>query len=284
MTRIAASKGRVVLARGDEHVDVAVASGGRFGPDPQQVFAHWDDFVAWAARTSPGEPQLPADGSWDSPVGRPRMVIAAGVNHPGKFASIGVDAPASLGIVSKLPTAYAGPDAPIPAASQQVYVEVELALVIGRPMWRVPAATALDHVLGATIALDITDAAALVVAPANRPGSRDVVYFNPAKSLPGYCPFGPVVAGLDDLGDLTSLVLELHINNQLVQRGTLTDLHFSAAEMLAQVSALLPLEPGDVVLTGSPGWVDGSRAVAVGDEVVATITGLGEQRHRVVAA
>jgi len=286
MTRIIMASDRVAWLSNGTAVDVARASKGLFGTDPQQLFDRWAQFRDWTeeADVTAGASVAPVPDRHASPVGRPRMVIAAGLNHPGKFASLGVTPPPSLGLVAKLPPSWAGPGDDIAIASPSVYAEVELALVIGRVAHRVGPEEALDHVAGATVALDIADAAAVIVAPAASDSSRDVVYFNPGKSLPGFCPLGPEVVTLDELGPLGDLALELDLDGEAVQRGHVRDLQFSPAEMVSQVSQFFPLVPGDVLLTGSPGWVDGSRAVSAGEELVARISGLGEQRHRIVSA
>jgi 5-carboxymethyl-2-hydroxymuconate isomerase len=140
---------------------------------------------------------------------------------------------------------------------------------------RVPVERALAHVLGVTVANDVS--------------ARDAQFadgqFVRAKSYDTFCPLGPVITTIDEIADIQSLALTTHVNGTLRQNGTTADMIFGVAGIIAYVSRFSTLEPGDVLLTGTPAGVGLGHTppvfLADGDEVTVAVEGVGSLTNRV---
>jgi 2-keto-4-pentenoate hydratase/2-oxohepta-3-ene-1,7-dioic acid hydratase in catechol pathway len=212
---------------------------------------------------------------------RPGKVVAVGLNYRMHADESGVDAPQRPLIFAKFPSSVVGPEAPIvidPALTERVDWEVELAVVVGRHMRNVPEAETLDHVFGYTVANDVS--------------ARDVQFsdgqWTRGKSFDSFCPLGPVVVTPDELGSIDELRLTTRVNGELMQDDTTASMIFGVPQVLAFCSRSFPLEPGDVVLTGTPDGVgefmDPPRSLSPGDVVEVEVEGIGALRNEVVAA
>jgi len=202
----------------------------------------------------------------------PRVIVCVGRNYAKHVAEMGGsvdDLPREPGIFLKGLNALSGPgdDVPYPSWTQELHYEGELAVVIARTMRNVTREDALGHVLGFTMALDVTA----------RDAQRRDLQWARAKSADGFCPVGPWLETDLDPGDLR---VQTFINGEVRQDGHTRDLIFSVPEVLAYVSRFLTLEPGDVVLTGTP---DGVGPLQPGDVVEVTIDAIGTLRNQVVA-
>jgi 2-keto-4-pentenoate hydratase/2-oxohepta-3-ene-1,7-dioic acid hydratase in catechol pathway len=195
---------------------------------------------------------------------RPGKVIAVGQNYLDHVREQGAEPPAVPVLFPKFPTSVIGPGAPIAWAAgltEQVDYEAELAVVIGRTATRVGEHDALDHVFGYTAANDVT--------------ARDLQLgdgqWTRGKGIDGFLPLGPVVADTREVPDPQQLAVRCRVNGTLVQDGSTADMVFSVARLVAFISAAITLEPGDVVLTGTPNGVglfqDPPRFLAAGDVV-----------------
>lgn len=276
--RLANQGGRLVLVTGDEVVDVATASGGRFGPDPQSAYEAWDDFAAWAAQ------DLAPTGKLDeaalgaiSP--RPRQVFAVGLNYADHAAESGHPLPEYPMIFTKFVTSIAGPYGDIVLPSANVDWEVELVAVIGRPATGVRAEDAWDHVAGLAVGQDISE------REVQRRGQPP--QFSLAKSYPGFGPVGPYLVTLDEAGDPGNLALTCTVNGEVMQDGNTSSMVFSIPELIAYLSGVCTLLPGDLIFTGTPPGVGMGRKpprfLAPGDVLETTIEGLGTMRHRLIS-
>lgn len=202
----------------------------------------------------------------------PRSIVCVGKNYAKHVAEMGGrldDLPKEPGIFLKALNALSNPgdDIPVPAWTRELHHEGELAVVIARTMRDVAPDDALGHVLGYTIANDVTA----------RDAQRSDLQWARAKSSDGFCPVGPWLETDLDPGDLT---VQTRVNGVLRQDGHTRDLIFSVPEILSYVSGFMTLEPGDVVLTGTP---DGVGPLQPGDEVEITIDAIGTLRNSVVA-
>jgi 2-keto-4-pentenoate hydratase/2-oxohepta-3-ene-1,7-dioic acid hydratase in catechol pathway len=154
--------------------------------------------------------------------------------------------------------------------------EVELAVIIGRGGRDIAAEDAYEHVFGYTIANDVT---------ARDLQRRHEQWFK-GKSLDTTLPLGPVIVTRDEIPDPTALELTMSINGQERQRARVAQMIFDIPAVIASLSAGLTLEPGDVIATGTPSGVgfamNPPQYLHDGDEMVATIDGIGELRNRVV--
>jgi len=284
--RIANYEGRLVVVDGEAGhetgYDVEKSSGGRFSADPQAVYDEWEAFTSWAAgaRWESGLPlRLAALGS---PVPRPRQVLGIGLNYRDHAAESGFAVPAGEPpVFTKFASCINGPfgDIEIPSDGH-VDWEVELVAVIGRRAQHVRADVALEYVAGYAVGQDISERVLqMAVTPPQ---------FSMGKSLPGFGPVGPWLVTLDELADPNDLELGCEINGEPVQSGRTSQLIFSVPALVANLSATLPLLPGDVIFTGTPSGVGLGRTpprwLADGDVLTSHIEGIGEMQHRFVAA
>ncbi|MFF7259214.1 fumarylacetoacetate hydrolase family protein [Streptomyces sp. NPDC008159] len=182
-----------------------------------------------------------------------------------------------------LPSAITGPydDVELPGWAEQPDWELELAVVIGRPAYRVPAAEALDHVAGYTIANDLTDRATVFRRDMKAIGTD----WLRSKNAPGFTPLGPWIVPAESIADPGDLRVTLKLNGDTMQDESTKDMIFGVARLVSYASQAARLLPGDLVLTGSPAGngLHWGRLLRDGDVMDGTITGLGAQRTRTVA-
>ncbi len=196
-------------------------------------------------------------------------VVGIGRNYRAHAAELGNDVPEEPMMFLKPNTTVVGPGDPIfyPRQSEHVAYEGELAVVIGRICRDVPAEKALDVVFGYTVANDVT---------ARDLQSKDV-QFTRAKGFDSFCPLGPWIETELDPADLR---VTTHLNGEVVQDGTTVDMVFDVPALIAHVSSVMTLLPGDVILTGTP---EGVGPMQVGDEVEISVAGIGSLTNKVVA-
>jgi 2-keto-4-pentenoate hydratase/2-oxohepta-3-ene-1,7-dioic acid hydratase in catechol pathway len=282
--RIANLSGRLVLIDGTGALalDVEQASTGRFGPDPEAVYGSWAEFVAWAGAADPsaGRPFRVEDLGPPSPA--PRQVLAIGLNYSDHAAEAGLTEPTSATVLfTKWPSCLTGPisDVELPEDGH-VDWEVELVVVIGRHTHRVCEDEAWGSVAGLTVGQDLSERILQTSGPAPQ--------YSLGKSLPGFGPIGPWLVTPDELEQRDDLEIGCYVNGERVQKSRTSNLIFSVPAMVAQLSERLPLLPGDVLFTGTPGGVGVARTpprrLAPGDELVSYVAGIGELRQRFVAA
>jgi 2-keto-4-pentenoate hydratase/2-oxohepta-3-ene-1,7-dioic acid hydratase in catechol pathway len=273
--RIANLAGRLIVDNGSGFVDAHDASDRRFAADPQAVYGRWGEFFDWAAGASLGagvEIELDRLGP---PVPRPRQVFAVALNYAEHAAEGGFSKPDRPLIFTKFPSCLAGPVVDVALATPFVDWEVELVAVIGHRAERIAAAEAWDHVAGLMIGQDLS--------------ARDVQQAGPApqyslgKSFPAFGPTGPWVVTTDAPGLTGELELECRRNGERVQHDLTSSMIFSVSELIAYISAVCPLLPGDLLFTGTPSGVGSRRDPPIylqaGDELVSRITGIGEIRQ-----
>jgi 2,4-diketo-3-deoxy-L-fuconate hydrolase len=284
--RIANLDGRLVIVTGDPGhelaYDVEKNSGGQFRADPQAVYGEWDAFTTWAATARWQDGTACRPEALGSPAPAPRQVFGIGLNYREHAAESGYAAPVGEPpVFTKFPSCITGPygDIEMPPGGH-VDWEVELVVVIGRRAYRVPVDRALDHVAGYAVGQDISER---VLQLAAQPPQ-----FSMGKSLPGFGPIGPWLVTLDEIADPNDLELGCAVNGEQVQLSRTSQLIFSVPELIANLSASMPLLPGDVIFTGTPSGVGLGRSpqrwLADGDILTTHIEAIGELRHRFVAA
>jgi 2-keto-4-pentenoate hydratase/2-oxohepta-3-ene-1,7-dioic acid hydratase in catechol pathway len=214
-------------------------------------------FLPWDATDETFDP---ADVRLLSPV-LPSKVPAIGLNYKAHAEEQGMPLPTEPMLFLKPSTSVIGPGDPIvlPPQSARVDHEAELAIVIGKATRNVSEADALDHVLGYTCANDVT--------------ARDLqakdVQFTRAKGFDTFCPLGPVV--VTDI-DAENLDIVCRVNGEVRQSSSTSDLVFGVAKLVAHVSSVMTLLPGDTILTGTPA---GISPLADGDTVEIELAGIG---------
>ncbi|MCU1643212.1 MAG: 2-keto-4-pentenoate hydratase/2-oxohepta-3-ene,7-dioic acid hydratase [Nocardia sp.] len=197
----------------------------------------------------------------------PRTIVCAGSNYGGQLAEKGMPRPQQPSLFLKGRNAITGPDAVIvrPAEVQRLEYEGELAVVIGRTARHIPADRAADFILGYTCANDVT-----------AHDWRADGQWARAKSADTFCPLGPWIE--TEIPDPTALRITTRLSDRTVQEAPTSDMVFGVAELLAYVTRWITLEPGDVLLTGSPAGVGPMQP---GDIVEVEISGIGTLRNTV---
>lgn len=200
---------------------------------------------------------------------QPTKIVALGRNYAAHAAEHGAEVPGQPLIFLKPPSAVIGPGEPIlhPPQSERVDHEAELAVVIGRRARRVAAPDAWDYVLGYTCANDVTA----------RDLQRSDGQWSRAKGFDTFAPLGPwIVIDLDPTG----LALICRVDGQVKQQASTADMVFKIPQIIEFITAAMTLEPGDVVLTGTP---EGVSPIQPGDQVEVEIEHIGILRNPVTA-
>jgi 2-keto-4-pentenoate hydratase/2-oxohepta-3-ene-1,7-dioic acid hydratase in catechol pathway len=211
---------------------------------------------------------------------RPGKILCSGVNYA-SHADENPDAkmPEEPFFFSKLPSSVIGPGEPIriPRETTLTDYEVELSMVIGTRGYRIPEERALEHVFGWTVLHDVS--------------ARDVQFkdmqITLGKNPDTFAPIGPEIVTTDELGDWSTLRISTTLNGQVMQDAQTSDMLFTPARLLAFLTDLITLEPGDVVTTGSPAGVGFFRTPPVylqpGDTVTVSVDRIGELTNPVEA-
>ena len=222
----------------------------------------------------------PAQGARRLAPVAPRKIVAIGLNYLDHIREAGLDPPSQPLVFAKFPSSVVGPDAAIELPldiTQRVDWEVELAVVIGRRARRVAPEDALGHVFGYTVANDVS--------------ARDLQFADGqwvrAKSLDTFCPVGPVVVTRDEIAEPQALRLTCRVNGEVMQDATTDLMVFGVAELISRCSHSFTLDPGDLLLTGTPwgcgDFMEPKRSLAPGDVVECEIDGIGTLRNPVAA-
>jgi 2-keto-4-pentenoate hydratase/2-oxohepta-3-ene-1,7-dioic acid hydratase in catechol pathway len=205
----------------------------------------------------------------------PRAIIGIGLNYRGHARETGRELPASPVVFMKNPASVQHPGDPIviPACcpEPEVDYECELAVVIGAPARDVPVASALDHVLGYTAANDVS-----ARRWQRHSGAGQWIR---GKSFDTFCPLGPAIVTADEIPDPQTLGLSTRVNGTLLQQSHTSDMIFTVAELVSELSRDMTLLPMTVILTGTPEGVGFVRTppvyLAPGDEVVVEVERIG---------
>lgn len=276
--------GRLAVGVGDPAeggaLDVERASGGRFGPDVQAVYADWDAFRAWA-RDITGDPDVhAAPENLGPPVPRPPQVFAIGVNYRDHAAEAGLALPERPMVFTKFPAAVTGPYDAIVRPPGSVDFEVELVAVIGRRAEHMSADRAWDHIAGLTAGQDLSERELQTSGPPPQ-------QYNMGKSFAGFAPIGPALVTPDEFADPDDVEIGCLVDGVQMQKARTSDMVFPIPQLVAFLSSVLPLLPGDLIFTGTPsgiGWArEPKRLLEVGDELVTHVEGVGRMQHTFIA-
>jgi len=274
--KLANVRGRAALVLGDEIADIAEVSGGRFGPEPMDLYEDWQAFAQFAHGVVSTTGPL-AEADLRCPVPAPRQVFAIGVNYRSHAKEAGVAIPGVPATFTKFPACLAGPFDDIEIVGETTDWEVELVVVVGRRAEHIEEAEAWSHVAGLTVGQDVSDRHLQFAA-----GGQ----FSLGKSRRSYGPMGPWVVSPDELADPDDLALGCSIDGEKVQEGRTSDLVFSVPRLMVELSAVLPLFPGDVMFTGTPAGVGVTRQpprfLTSGQILESWVEGIGTIRNRCV--
>lgn len=217
--------------------------------------------------------------AWAPVIPRPGKIVCVGLNYRAHIVEMGHELPDAPTLFTKFPEALIGADDPIqvpPWASEAVDWEGELAFVIGRATRRADKADVADAIAGYAVFNDIS--------------MRDYQYrtmqWLAGKSFEGTTPFGPYLVTVDEFQH--GAIMRCEVNGEVMQEAATDDLVFTPEHLVADISRIFPLAPGDVIATGTPHGVghgrDPRRYLRPGDEVRTSIAGLGTQRNVVTTS
>lgn len=274
--KIANLDGRAVLVLSDGVVDIANASNNRFGSDPMALYDDWAAFAEWARTVDAADAPL-GETRLACPVPHPRQVFAIGLNYRSHAEESGMAVPEVPATFTKFPASLSGPFDDIPIVGTTVDWEVELVAVIGTEARHVTEADAWGHVAGLTVGQDVSDRTLQFAAG---------MQFSLGKSRAGYGPMGPWLVTVDEFTNPDDLALGCSVDGEVVQDARTNDLIFNVPQLIAELSSVLPLLPGDVIFTGTPSGVGMARkpprALAPGQVLESWIEGIGTIRNRCV--
>jgi 2-keto-4-pentenoate hydratase/2-oxohepta-3-ene-1,7-dioic acid hydratase in catechol pathway len=215
-----------------------------------------------------------------APVGVVPKLLGIGLNYRDHAEETGMPIPDVPIVFAKANSCVSGPYDPVlaPKGFERMDYEVELAIVIGTRARRIAEAEALGHVAGYAICNDVSERSLQKGGPGE---------WIKAKSYDTFGPLGPWLVTTDEIADPQNLDLALDLNGTRMQTGSTSTMIFGVAALVAYISKFMTLLPGDVITTGTPPGVGMARNPRVflkpGDEIRATISGLGEQRWTVMA-
>jgi 2-keto-4-pentenoate hydratase/2-oxohepta-3-ene-1,7-dioic acid hydratase in catechol pathway len=272
-------RGRLALLTPAGAIDVEKASNGRFASDPQGVFSRWQEFRDWAGGAPRGDTKPYDESDLRCPVPRPTQVFGIGLNYRAHAAEAGLPIPERPPTFTKFPTCLTGPFDDVLLPSPFVDWEVELVAVIGERAFHVGENDAWKHVAALTVGQDISER---IVQWGN--GGQ----FSLGKSFPGFGPLGPWLVTPDEVKNPDDLELGCRIAGEVMQTSRTSDMIFSVPRLIAELSAILPLLPGDIIFTGTPEGVGSVRKpprfLQPGELIESWIEGIGTIRNRMVSA
>jgi 2-keto-4-pentenoate hydratase/2-oxohepta-3-ene-1,7-dioic acid hydratase in catechol pathway len=214
-----------------------------------------------------------------APIPKPGKLICVGLNYRDHAAETGATIPSVPTIFNKFATAVIGPGANIvlPKVSKAPDYEAEFAFVIGRGGRHIAAENWTNHVFGYTIVNDVSA----------RDYQRATTQWLMGKTFDTFAPMGPWIVTADEISDPHTLDIRIEINGETLQDSNTRELIFKIPDLIAFLSSVFTLEPGDVVSTGTPAGVGFARKppryLRPGDDIVVKIASIGELRNPVVA-
>ncbi len=243
------------------------------GPDCLDRVSRW-------IYSPPAGERLPLAGTkLLAPIPRPPKIICIGLNYRDHAAESNLAVPETPTVFSKYPTSVIGPGHPIvlPKNSTKPDYEAEFAVVIGKGGRHIDEANWRQHVFGYTIVNDVSA----------RDFQMATTQWMIGKTFDTFCPMGPAIVTADEIADPHALAISLSIGGETLQDSNTSNLIFTVPKIIAYLSSVFTLEPGDVIATGTPAGVGFARKpprwLREGDEVRVKIQGIGELVNPVVA-
>jgi len=274
--RLATLNARAVLIANDGVYDLERHSNGRFSADPMQAVARYQELHDVAAELAGADAPL-ASVTLGPCVPRPQKVFGIGINYRAHAEEAGMEVPQAPVVFAKFTSCLTGPSGDVTVYGPTTDWEAELVVVIGTRARDLAAEDAWKAIAGLTCGQDISERMMQFVA---KPP-----HFDLAKSYDTYGPIGPAVVSLDQFSDPTDLAITCDINGERRQDARTSDLIFGIAELVAYLSAVCTLEPGDLIFTGTPSGVGATTGsfLKPGDIITTTIEGVGTMTNRCVA-
>lgn len=281
--RLANQDGRAVLVADGQAYDIERISDGRFGPALDDVLQDWTAFAEAAPGFALRDGVALDPARLGPPLARPRQVFAIGLNYREHVREGGrTEYPEEPVVFTKFLSSLTGPTAEVRLPSEFVDWEVELVCVIGREATGVAPGDAWDHIAAVTAGQDFSERRVQMRGPAPQ--------FSMAKSYPGFSPTGPVLVTVDELADRDAIGLRTTIIRdgaaEVMQDGNTRDMIFDVPTLIAKLSEVVTMHPGDLLFTGTPSGVGNGRDPKVflrpGWTVVTEIEGIGEMRNTLI--
>ena len=264
--------GRFVLVDGSRALDLAGASGGALPYDPVGALEQWDDVLAWSRTADWSSATQVTPERLGPPVPSPRQVFAIALNYAPHAAEAGYEPPPLPLVFTKFPSCITGPVANVTLPPGNVDWEIEVVAVVGRGGHRIAREDGWEALAGITLGQDLSER---LLQNQGKPPQ-----FSLAKSHPGFGPTGPVVVTPDELADRDDLAFRSRIGDEVIQHGRTSQLIFPIDDLVARLSAVCPLLPGDLIFTGTPEGVGNRRTpqrfLQPGETLISTLDGVGE--------
>lgn len=245
----------------------------------EQSLNYAKEAVDFALKNSDAPYVLKADEvKMEAPVQQPKKIICVGHNYREHILEMGRELPPNPVVFAKFSNAIIGPEDDIPfyPISEQLDYEAEFTFVVGKRAKNVSEEDALDYVAGYTICNDVT----------YRDIQRRTIEWLQGKTVDGSAPMGPWLVTSDELPNPSGLDIALYVNGEERQRSNTENLVFSVQKLVAFLSELMTLEPGDVIMTGTPGGVgvamDPPSFLKDGDVVRIEVDKVGVLENKVV--
>jgi 2,4-diketo-3-deoxy-L-fuconate hydrolase len=276
---VASVNNRLTVFVDGKSVDVAEASHGRFSASIADIYPIWDEFRVWAE-------SIGASGSGDvsedrlgPPSPRPSQVFAISLNYSDHAEEANLAIPDFPSVFTKFSSCIGGPADDVVLARPTTDWELELVVVIGRSAHNISAAQGWDHVAGLTIGQDISDR---TLQLAGMPYPQ----FSLGKSFPGYGPTGPWLVTPDELHNRDDIALRCTLDDEVVQNFRTSKLIFPIPDLIAHLSTVVELRPGDLIFTGTSSGVgfarDPKRFLSPGQLLTSEVEGIGTLHTKLI--
>lgn len=280
--RLAVLDRRASLVVGCTYLDIAIASGGRFGPSTSGIYADWIAFRQWADTLSPDNSwqRIAADVQFGPPSTEPRQVFGIGLNYFDHVAETGLTSVSQPAVFTKFSSCIVGMTDLLVIGQDSVDWEIELVVIIGQVSRSISSDQAWSHVAGLTIGQDVSDRAL------QNASAMPQVHLG--KSRPGFGPIGPWLVTPDEFDDPDDLEIRCELNGETAQHARTSMLMHPVPNLVSYLSSVVTLLPGDLIFTGTPaGTGHGQtppRYLRPGDELVGSIEGIGSLRTFTIGA
>jgi 2-keto-4-pentenoate hydratase/2-oxohepta-3-ene-1,7-dioic acid hydratase in catechol pathway len=237
--------------------------------------------AAREAAAKPGAASVPVTSAkLHAPIPDPQKIVCVGLNYRDHAAESNMAIPREPVLFSKFPSALIGHGEPIvaPRVSEKVDYEAELVIVVGKTGRRIPESAAMDHVAGYSVGHD--------VSARDWQLEKDGKQWMVGKTFDTFAPVGPTIVTKDEVPNPHKLGIRLRLNGKTMQESNTEQMIFSVAQLVAYLSVVFTLEPGDLIFTGTPPGIGHAMKPPVylkpGDVTEVEIDTLGILRNRVV--
>ena len=274
--RIANVRGRASLVVEITHgggiaVDIERATDGLYGSDPMGLFARWHELRSSVGSFTADAATAFTDRDLGAPSPRPAQVFGIGLNYKEHARETGAQIPDTPLTFTKFPSSINAPFGDVPITVATADWEAELVVVIGSGGRDIPESLAWERIAGVCVGQDISDR---VLQRATQPPQ-----FSLGKSRRGYAPFGPWVVDSESLPNRDALHLRCLVDDEVVQASSTNDMIFTVPQIVAYLSTIVELLPGDAIFTGTPSGVGTARTpqryLAPGNVLTTSIEGVG---------